>query len=106
MFFERVNSRRLATVVQSHPGKSHTTGKAGPMQQRVRKVLRPLAFLVPPATALLGLTIGMTLGAVIIVPAKPHGSSAAPPARAQQTATKPAPVRVDPDRRVVMQMGY
>jgi hypothetical protein len=77
------------------------------MRQRVRQVLRPLAFLAAPATALLGLTIGMTLGAVLIVPAKPRGPVAAPPARAaQQTATKPGSARADPDRRIVMQMGY
>jgi xanthosine utilization system XapX-like protein len=77
------------------------------MRPRIRKLLQPVAFLAPPATALLGLAIGMSLGAVLIVPAKKV--NVAPPAKSQQAqanrsvaATQP---RSDFERRVVTRDG-
>jgi hypothetical protein len=77
------------------------------MRPRIRKLLQPVAFLAPPATALLGLTIGMSLGAVLIVPAKK--TNVAPPARAQQAQTNRSVAATHPrgdfERRVVMRDG-
>jgi len=78
------------------------------MRARIRKLLQPVAFLAPPATALLGLTIGMSLGAVLIVPAK-RVNVAPPPAKAQQAQAArvaTAPPRSDFDRRMAMQNSF
>jgi hypothetical protein len=75
------------------------------MSPRIRKLLQPVAFLAPPATALLGLSIGMGLGAVLIVPPK-KSAIVAPSARAQQAqAPRATSQRGDVDRRMVMQGG-
>ena len=78
------------------------------MRAPIRKLLQPVAFLAPPATALLGLTIGMSLGAVLIVPAK-RANVTPPPAKVQQAQTArvaAAPLRSDFDRRMAMQNAF
>jgi hypothetical protein len=86
------------------------------MRPRIRKILQPLSFLAPPATALLGLTIGMSLGAVLIVPAK-RPTVVPPPARVQQAQapqgqgqpmvrTGTTAPKSDFERRMVMQSGF
>jgi hypothetical protein len=78
------------------------------MRARIRKLLHPVAFLAPPATALLGLTIGMSLGAVLIVPTK-KVSIAPPPAKVQQAQASrvaTAPPRGEFDRRMMVQGSF
>jgi hypothetical protein len=73
-------------------------------RRRLRNLLEPLAVFATPATALLGLTIGMTLGTLMLPPPKRLPEATAPAPRGDALrAAKPAP---NGDRRTSLQAGF